>query len=261
MGVELTVPMPEKRPHAHTGFQHVAAHAADALQGAVHSMDDGGRGVKGSQGRFPRGGIFVLGQKGFQLFVLGVPVVLAGVKGICQTTPAEIPRQNVLLGFGGRRAALLDGFQGLNSGHIGGKLFFRAFGHGRFIGCQIVGQVILGRFRRSGQPLHVRHHFGHKGAFCRFALLNFVAIHFHQGVKFQRGQQVAVHGFQRGKGFLRVEGVIHQFADGAAFQIRADLNGVLLVLGGGVTKVDLREVRKVGIRDVKLISEIIRNVG
>ena len=70
-----------------------------------------------------------------------------------------------------------------------------------------------------------------------------------------------VHGFQRGKGFLRVEGVIYQFADGAAFQIRADLNGVLLVLGGGVAQVDLREVRKVGIRDVKLISEIIRNVG
>ena len=234
VGVELTVPMPEECPHAHTGFQHIAAHAADALQGAVHSMDNGGRGVKGSQGRFPCGGIFVLGQKGFQLFVLGVPVVLAGVKGICQTAPAEIPRQNVLLGFGGRRAALLDGFQGLNGGHIGGKLFFRTFGYRRFIGCQIVGQVILGRFRRSGQPLYVRHHFGHKGAFCRFALLNFVAIHFHQGVKFQRGQQVAVHGFQRGKGFLRVEGVIHQFADGAAFQIRADLNGVLLVLGGGV---------------------------
>ena len=108
--------------------------------------------------------------------------------------------------------------------------------HSRFIGCQIVGQVILGRFRRRGQPLHVCHHFGHKGAFCRFALLNFVDVHFHQGVKFQRGQQVAIHGFQRGKGFLRVEGVIYQFADGAAFQIRADLNGMLLVLGGGVAR-------------------------
>ena len=261
VGVKFTVPMPKERPHAHTGFQHVAAHAADAFQSAVHGMNNGGRGVKGGQGRFPRSGIFVLGQKGFQLFVLGVPVVLAGVKGIGQITPAEIPRQNVLFGFGGRRAALLDGFQGLNRFHIGSKLFFRTFGHGRFIGCQIVSQVILGRLRCRGQSLHIRHHFGHKGAFCRLALLNFVAIHFHQGVKFQRGQQVAVHGFQRGKGFLRVEGVIHQFADGAAFQIRADLNGVLLVLGGGVAQIDLREIRKVGICDVKLISEVIRNVG
>ena len=62
VGIELAVPMPEERTNAHTGFQHIAAHAADMLQGAVHGVNHRRRRVKGSQGRFPRSGVFILGQ-------------------------------------------------------------------------------------------------------------------------------------------------------------------------------------------------------
>ena len=60
--IELAVPVPEERTNAHTGFQHIAAHAADMLQGAVHGVNHRRRRVKGSQGRFPRSGVFILGQ-------------------------------------------------------------------------------------------------------------------------------------------------------------------------------------------------------
>ena len=62
VGIELAAPMPKERTNAHTGFQHIAAHTADMLQGAVHSVNDRRRRVKGSQGRFPCSGVFVLGQ-------------------------------------------------------------------------------------------------------------------------------------------------------------------------------------------------------
>ena len=62
VGIELAVPVAEERTDTHTGLQHIAAHAADMLQGAVHSVNDRRRCVKGSQGGFPRSGVFVLCQ-------------------------------------------------------------------------------------------------------------------------------------------------------------------------------------------------------
>ena len=62
VGIELAVPMAEERADTHTGFQHIAAHAANTLQGAIHSMNDRRRCVKGSQRGFPRSGVFILGQ-------------------------------------------------------------------------------------------------------------------------------------------------------------------------------------------------------
>ena len=38
VGIELAVPMPEERTDTHAGFQHIAAHTADMLQGAIHKM-------------------------------------------------------------------------------------------------------------------------------------------------------------------------------------------------------------------------------
>ena len=62
VGIELAVPMAEERADTHTGFQHIAAHTADMLQGAVHGVNHRRRCVKGCQGGFPRGGVFILGQ-------------------------------------------------------------------------------------------------------------------------------------------------------------------------------------------------------
>ena len=44
-------------------------------------------------------------------------------------------------------------------------------------------------------------------------------------------------------------------------QIRMDLNRMLLVLGGGVAKIDLGEVGKIRLCDFKLILEIVLDIG
>ena len=196
VGIELAVPVPEERADTHAGFQHIAAHTADMLQGAVHGVNDRRRCVKGCQGGFPRGGIFVLGQKGFQLFVLGVPVILAGVKGICQTAPAQITSQNVLFLLTCRRTtgchALLDFFQRADSLHIGCKLCFGSFRDDRFIRCKVVRAIILCRFLTRSKAVYILHDLRYKGGFLRFVcadfrflFLDFVDVHFHQAVKIE----------------------------------------------------------------------------
>ena len=272
VGIELAVPVPEERADTHAGLQHIAAHAADMLQGAVHSVNDRRRCVKCCQGGFPRGGVFILGQQGFQLLVLGMPVILAGVKGICQTAPAKITSQNVLflLGCGGSTGchALLDFFQRADGLHIDSELCFRTFRHGRFIRCKVVRAIILGRFLTRSKAVYILHDLRYKGGFLRFVcadfgflFLDFVDVHFHQTVKIEIGKYHPVHIFQRSVCILCIEGIVHKLADRAMLQIRIDLNRMLLVLGGGVAKIDLGEVGKIWLCDFKLILEIVLDIG
>ena len=44
-------------------------------------------------------------------------------------------------------------------------------------------------------------------------------------------------------------------------QIRIDLNRMLLVLGGGVTKTDLGKIGEVWLCDFKLVLEVVLDVG
>ena len=44
-------------------------------------------------------------------------------------------------------------------------------------------------------------------------------------------------------------------------QIRIDLNRMLLVLGGGVTKTDLGKIGEVRLCDFKLILEVVLDIG
>ena len=272
VGIELAVPMPEERTDTHTGFQHIAAHTADMLQGAIHSMNDRRRCVKGSQRGFPRSGVFILGQQGFQLLVLGMPVILAGVKGICQTTPAKIASQNVLFLLTCRGTtgchALLDFFQRADGLHIGSELCFRTFRHGRFIRCKVVRAVILGRFLTRSKAVYILHDLRYKGRFLRFVcadfgflFLDFVDVHFHQAVKIEIGKCYPVHIFQRSVCILCIEGIVHKLADRAMLQIRMDLNRMLLVLGSGVAKIDLGEVGEIRLCDFKLILEVVLDIG
>ena len=70
--------------------------------------------------------IFVLGQQILQRGVLLCPISLIRVKGICQTAPADIVRQNFLL-FGSSVAVLvLQLEQGLDGFHISCKFLFRS---------------------------------------------------------------------------------------------------------------------------------------
>ena len=58
-----------------------------------------------------------------------------------------------------------------------------------------------------------------------------------------------------------IQGIIHKLADRAMFQIRVDLNRMLLVLGGGVAKADLGKVGEIRLCDFKLILEIVLDIG
>ena len=201
-----------------------------------------------------------------------MPVILAGVKGICQTAPAKIASQNVLFlltcrGTTGRHA-LLDFFQLADGLHIGSKLCFWAFWDGRFIRCEVVRAVILGRFLMRGKAVHILHDLRYKGGFLRFVcadfgflFLDFIDVHFHQAVKIEIGKCHPVHIFQRSVCILRIEGIVHELADRAMLQIRMDLNRMLLVLGGGVAKTDLGKVGEIRLGNFKLILEVVLDIG
>ena len=77
--------------HAHGRLQDVARPEAYAFHCIVDTTDDGGAGVVGVQGAGTGGGVLVLREQPLQLCVFLCPTVFAGVKGICQTTPAHIP--------------------------------------------------------------------------------------------------------------------------------------------------------------------------
>ena len=234
-------------------------------------MNDRRRCVKCCQGGFTRSGVFILGQQGFQLLVLGMPVILAGVKGICQTAPAKIASQNILFLLGRRGTtgchALLDFFQRADGLHIDSELCFRTFRHGRFIRCKVVRAVILGRFLTRSKAVYILHDLRYKGGFLRFVcadfgflFLDFVDVHFHQAVKIEIGKCHPVHIFQRSVCILCIEGIVHKLADGAMLQIRIDLNRMLLVLGGGVAKADLGKVGEIRLCDFKLILEVVLDI-
>ena len=53
------------------------------------------------------GGVLIFGEQPFQFGTLFCPAVLIGVKGICQTAPAHILRQHLLLLSGGTPVLLL----------------------------------------------------------------------------------------------------------------------------------------------------------
>ena len=200
-----------------------------------------------------------------------MPVILAGVKGICQTAPAKIASQNILFLLGRRGTtgchALLDFFQRADGLHIGSELCFRTFRHGRFIRCKVVRAVILDRFLTRSKAVHILHDLRYKGGFLRFVcadfgflFLDFIDVHFHQAVKIEIGKCHPVHIFQRSVCILRIQGIVHELADCAMLQIRVDLNRMLLVLGGGVAKADLGKVGEIRLCDFKLILEVVLDI-
>ena len=110
----------------HGGFQNVAGLKAHLPDRIVDGANDRRTGVVSVQrGRSCRS-IFVLGQQILQRGVLLCPISLIRVKGICQTAPADIVRQNFLL-FGSSVAVLvLQLEQGLDGFHVSCKFLFRS---------------------------------------------------------------------------------------------------------------------------------------
>ena len=70
--------------------------------------------------------IFVIGQQIFQSGVLLRPISLIRVKGICQTAPADIVRQNFLFFRSSVSVLALQQEQGLDGFHISCELLLRS---------------------------------------------------------------------------------------------------------------------------------------
>ena len=98
----------EEIPHAHGGFQDVAAGKAHLRDGIVHGPDDHGAGIVRVERRGARRFIFLRRQRSGKFTVFPGPRGLLRVKGIRQTAPAHIPREYALLL---RRGHALLGFQ------------------------------------------------------------------------------------------------------------------------------------------------------
>ena len=88
---------PEKVADTHAGFQNIAATESHFFYCIIDGTDNGGAGIVCIQHRPTGGGVLVLRKHSFQFGVLLCPVVFVGVKGICQTAPADILRQHFLL--------------------------------------------------------------------------------------------------------------------------------------------------------------------
>ena len=71
------------------------------------------------------GGVFILREQPFQFCVFLCPVILIRVKGICQTAPAHILRQHLLLLGGGTPMLLFQLEQGADGFNVPRVLLLR----------------------------------------------------------------------------------------------------------------------------------------
>ena len=85
-------PHSDKAADAAGRLQHVAPLEPHVLKRLIDSAYDNRRGIKGRQGGFPRCGVFVLIQQGFQFRIFAVALV----KAVRKAAPANILRQYLL---------------------------------------------------------------------------------------------------------------------------------------------------------------------
>ena len=97
-----------------------------ALHGIVDTTDDGGAGIVGVQGAGTGSSVLILGKQSFQFGVFLCPIIFAGVKSVCQTTPAHILRKHLLLLGGGTPVLLFQLEQGTDSFDVPGEFLFGA---------------------------------------------------------------------------------------------------------------------------------------
>ena len=111
----------EEVAHAHGRLQNISRLEAHLFHSIIDGANYHRRGIMGIQRGSAGGGILIFGEQSFQLGILGRPVFFAGVKGIGQTTPANILRKHLLLLGGGTTMLLLQSAQGLDGFNIAGK--------------------------------------------------------------------------------------------------------------------------------------------
>ena len=110
----------------HSRLQNIAvlkAHLSDCI---VDGANDRRTGVMCVQGGSPCRSIFILGKQVFQCLILLRPISLVRVKGICQTAPTDIIRQNLLFFGSGVPVFAFQFEQGFNGCDVSCEFLLRS---------------------------------------------------------------------------------------------------------------------------------------
>ena len=118
----------EEVSRAAGGLQDVAGAEPHPLQGAVDRFDDGGGRVVRIEGGGAGRGILLVTQKPLEFRILFAPRLVVFVKRLGQTTPADVPGQDLLLLGSGQSALALDAPQGADRLDVAGILRLRSPG-------------------------------------------------------------------------------------------------------------------------------------
>ena len=126
----------------------------------------------GVQGAGTGSSVLILGKQSFQFGVFLCPIIFAGVKSVCQTTPAHILRKHLLLLGGGTPVLLFQLEQGTDSFDVPGEFLFGASDTQIIIrDVEVPGRhSIQGFIQGSGirEGLHLSVHHGRDGQFVQF---------------------------------------------------------------------------------------------
>ena len=102
----------------------------------------------GVQGAGTGGGVLIFGEQPFQFGILFCPTVLVGVESICQTAPAHILRQHLLLLGGGTPMLLFQLEQGADGFNVPRVLLLRTSDTQIIIrDVEVLGKFKCGSFR------------------------------------------------------------------------------------------------------------------
>ena len=106
---------PDEVSDAAGWLQNVPGLEAHLREGAIHGLNDNGRGVKSRQRTGSGGGVLILFKQGFQFFIVDAALV----KAIGQTAPAHIAGEDFLFLLGGKPPLRFDLFQSADRLNIG----------------------------------------------------------------------------------------------------------------------------------------------
>ena len=108
----------EEVADAHRRLQNVAGPETHIADSFIDRLDNRGAGVVRVQRGGTRSGVFLRGKCGVKLGKLVFPVILAFIKGICQTSPADVFGENVLFFGRGLPVVELQLFQQIDRVHV-----------------------------------------------------------------------------------------------------------------------------------------------
>ena len=132
----------EEVTDTHRRFQNIAFLKSHTIQCFIDCTNHGRTGVMRIQSRSPGCGIFFFRKSCLQFLIFACPSSFLCIKGICQSTPADIIGQRFLFLWCRISVLVFQGFQRVDSIHVGTEFLFRT----AFAEVKAVDAVVLRMF-------------------------------------------------------------------------------------------------------------------